>query len=103
MKARHWNHPSAQCECPTCDLEYSCPCPDGGCDCAEYEVAVNPTTGVIVTFSIDATDRPAVELITHCPSTGKVVAIAKTYDDWADAVATFHRQADWAPTAVEWP
>lgn len=96
--ARHWDHPSPQCECPTCDLEYSCGCPDGGCDCAEYEVAVNPTSGLIIAFTIGAGDRPCVELVGHCPRTGKVHAVAKSYDDWLDAVAAFHRHADWQPT-----
>lgn len=100
---RHRSHPSEQCDCPTCYLEHSCDCLGGSCDCAEYEIAVNPASGLIVAFTVDSADRPRVELVGHCPTTGKVYAAAKTFDDWAEAVDAFHRHADWQPTVVEWP
>lgn len=100
---RHTNHPSPQCDCVTCNLEYSCSCPDHGCDCAEYEIAVNPSTGAIVAFTVDHLDRPHVELVSHCQTTGRTLAGQKMYDQWVDAFEAFRRHADWQPTPIEWP
>lgn len=100
---RHTSHPSQRCECITCNLEYSCSCPDRSCDCAEYDVAVNPSTGAIVAFTVDHLDRPHVELVAHCQTTGRTLAHERMYPVWADAVEAFGRHADWQPTVAGWP
>ena len=91
MNVKHHTHPSAQCECDTCDLEHSC---EGETD---IEIAVNPHSGTLVVM--EPTDDRAGWLVsvTNHRTDGSLLFGWRAYDNFADACEQYWATAEWAP------
>lgn len=91
MNLKHHTHPSAQCECATCDLEHNC---DGE---TLLEVAINPNTGTIVAMTPTGDTTGWLVTVTNHRTDGTVMHGWRAYDRFADACDTYWATAEAVP------
>ena len=90
MITRHHTHPSAQCECETCEIEHNCEAE------THLEFAVNPHNGSMIAL-YPANEGWWVVVVNHCTETGRTMSGWRGYSRFADACDLFWETAEHHP------